>query len=345
VAPPRPDTNVSIFPYDLDQPTVFQWNLSVQHDLPWQTVLSLSYVGTRGQHLPQFQGGDSDANAPVPEFVNGRKFFPEGAPRANPAFQNMNLISFNGDSHYHGLQIVGRRRFSSGLQFQSSYSFGKAIDSASGLWRAGWAGQRNPVDILDSGSEKGPSAFDVRHSFTANFIYALPRSSAAPGWVRTLINNWQINGIVYLSTGFPFQVEVDGTPDRDRDRASRNTRPDLVSGTSANPILGDPKQWFDPRSFALPEPGFYGNLGRNTLRADGFADVDFGLKRSFPISEVFRLDLRIETFNLFNHANFAIPAVRTIFVANNPEPLADSGRVSATANPARQVQFGLKLIW
>lgn len=226
-----------------------------------------------------------------------------------------------------------------------SYTYAKSIDETSGQFGGGadFLGSPDPQNPLAARSERAPSAFDQRHNMTANFTYDLPARATGRG--SKLLNGWQVNGIVMLTTGFPFTVNVDGSADRDRDLATSVTRPNLVPGKSNNPILKDPKQWFDPTAFSLPDPGFYGNLGRNTLRADGVQNVDLALIKNTAVREKVSVQFRAEVFNVLNHANFSLPSVRTIFTANNPAPLADAGVVDSTANPARQIQFGLKFIW
>jgi hypothetical protein len=91
--------------------------------------------------------------------------------------------------------------------------------------------------------------------------------------------------------------------------------------------------------------GFYGTLGRNTLRADSFQNVDIGLQKNIALGADRRMQFRTEIFNLLNHANFQIPSVTTIFVGDPPTPVANAGQVTSTANPARQIQFSVKFLF
>jgi hypothetical protein len=193
--------------------------------------------------------------------------------------------------------------------------------------------------------ERGNSNFDVRHNFTANMLYDLPVIANANPFVGGLINGWQLSGIVALRTGNPFNVYYAEAGDRNRDLNSTNGRPDLRPGANPNPILGDPTKWFDISSFMLPPEGFYGNLGRNTLRADGFQNVDLALKKLFSVSENVDVQFRAEFFNVLNHANFSAPSETTIWEGRNLTVNEDAGTVTSTVNTARQIQFGLKLIW
>jgi hypothetical protein len=132
--------------------------------------------------------------------------------------------------------------------------------------------------------------------------------------------------------------------DRARARFQAGTspqRPDLAPGANNNPILGSPDRYFDPAAFTLPEPGFYGNLGRNTLTGPGLANVDVSLNKLFRLTEAASLQFRAEAFNIFNHPNFAIPSQRTVF--NSSGAVGSAGRITSTTTPARQLQLGLKL--
>jgi hypothetical protein len=345
-APPQQSGNASSFPFDPKQPVAYQWNLTVQRQLPAGIVTSVGYVGTRGVHLPWGISGQ-DRNLAVPTIVDGRKFFAPNSPRANPAFAVLTTVRFDANSFYNGFQFGVRRQSVKGLQFQTSYTFSKSIDEASGIFGAAgdFAGSPSPPDPLDPRSERGPSAFDARHTFVTNLLYPLPIHIGSSRGLALLLDGWQLNGIVNLSSGLPFTVLVDGPSDRDRDLAQTAIRPDLVPGRSDNPIVGDPQRWFDPTAFALPPPGYYGTLGRNTLRADSFQNLDMGLQKNFVARAGFTMQFRTEVFNVLNHANFQIPAVTTIFVSDSPTPVANAGQVTSTANPARQIQLSLKLIW
>jgi hypothetical protein len=336
------------FPFEHPQPTTYQWNVSLQRQLPGGLVIAAGYVGGRGNNLVGNieGGGSSGSNTPFPSaIIDGREYRAPGLPRRNPNFGPIGAITFNGESYYQGGTLSLRRAFQSGLQFQVSHTYGHSIDTVSGAWNAGWNNGTNVVNKWDTKMERGSSNFDVRHNFTANVLYDLPVVANAAPIVGGLINGWQLSGIVALRTGNPFNVYYAEAGDRNRDLNSTNGRPDLRPGANPNPILGDPTKWFDISSFMLPPEGFYGNLGRNTLRADGFQNVDLALKKLFSVSENVDVQFRAEFFNVLNHANFSAPSETTIWEGRNLTVNEDAGTVTSTVNTARQIQFGLKLIW
>jgi hypothetical protein len=174
-----------------------------------------------------------------------------------------------------------------------------------------------------------------------NFTYDLPWNTFT-GVAGALFGGWQLGSIATLSDGSPFTAVTGFRRARDQSRTIAD-RPDLAPGASSNPVLGGPDKYFDATatSFTLPPLGYYGNLGRNTLIAPGFANVDFTFSKTNALTERMSLNFRAEFFNLFNHANFGLPD-KTIFNSNGSYRDA-AGRITATANPSRQIQFGVKV--
>jgi hypothetical protein len=106
-------------------------------------------------------------------------------------------------------------------------------------------------------------------------------------------------------------------------------------------------QWVNPAGFSLPAPGTFGNLQRDFLAGPGTVDVDYALMKETTIKEQTRLQFRAEFFNLFNHANFALPIagafVQTANGGGAPNPTF--GKITATTTASRQIQFALKILF
>jgi hypothetical protein len=119
------------------------------------------------------------------------------------------------------------------------------------------------------------------------------------------------------------------------------------TGVQAGQALGTPTLYFDPCAFAMPAPGYLGNLGRSTLIGPRFADVDLSLIKSthLPLTEASRLEFRADFFNLANHPNFAIPSAFQVFNTTTRTPIAGAGTITSTVGNSRQLQFGLKFIF
>jgi hypothetical protein len=308
-------------------PFVLQYNFGVQHEIFKNTVLSVSYVGSRGYYLMV----QNDLNPEIPTIVDGQPTFPAGSPRENP---NLGGIAFNkpdGPSWYNSLQVYLTHNFGKNLQLQASYTYSKCIDYGSiafGL-EAGNSGQQAQSDPYDLARDKGVCDFDVRHNLVANSIYTLPFRGNA------FVEGWRLGGILTARSGTPFSVQ-DGI-----DQANLNDpagqpgeRPNLVSGFSNDPIVGKVNEWFNPSAFALQPFGTLGDLGRNTLFGPKLADLDLSLSKVTPIKDNMNIEFRAEAFNIFNHPNFALP----VAVLTSPQV----GQILGTVGTARQLQLALK---
>jgi hypothetical protein len=162
-----------------------------------------------------------------------------------------------------------------------------------------------------------------------------------------MVGGWQLGGIVTYGSGLPTSVWVEYDAARTGTSEvgpAMGQRPDLAPGASNNPVTGDPRGWVNAGAFRRPEPGFLGNLGRNTIIGPDLADVDFSLVKSIRFSERSRarsLDFRFEFFNLFNRANFDLPLAERMAVFAETSAREDFARITS-AGKSREIQFGLK---
>jgi hypothetical protein len=163
----------------------------------------------------------------------------------------------------------------------------------------------------------------------------------AGSFASKMVGGWQLNGIATILSGFPFTPLVGSNRSGDGD--TRNPDRVSINPTFPGPILlRSPSKWFDPNAFRLPTPGTYGNIGRGTLTGPGLGEVDMSIFKNTLLSEKFNLQFRTEVFNLLNRANFG-PINTTVFSAGAVSPSA--GTITTLATSARQIQFGLKLIF
>ena len=279
-----------------------------------------------------------DFNQAIPQILaDGRKFFPVDSVTRNPNLTGVRYKVTDGESLYNALQTSFTQGLTGGLQLQVNYTLSRSTDDGSVTVTQGGDNDL-PQDPDNRLAERGLSNYDMRHYFVAHWSWTVPR---LPG-PRVLGEGWQLNGITTLASGNPFSVVVGFDRARARFQAGTSPqRPDLVPGSSSNPILGGPDRYFDPAAFALPEAGFYGNLGRNTLIGPGLATTDLSVIKRFQIGHRVDLQLRTEVFNLFNRANFAIPSQRTVFTSTGP--VGSAGLITSTTTSARQMQLGLKM--
>jgi len=245
---------------------------------------------------------------------------------------NINQCDPTNSSSYNSLQGKVVKRFSRGLQFLTSYTFGKSLDYAQSAASGGGA-VGNPQSVTLFDQSRGPSGFDVKHRLVLSWVWELPfgegHAFADGGILKPILENWQFSGIVTLSTGRPFTVTLNtgvnngapSWPNRIGDGKLDKPSPDL---------------WFDIADFQAPPANTYGDSGRGILNAPGTQTVDVSLSRVFPI-KMFRLQFRADAFNLFNTPQFGFPNAS---IGN-----ASAGRITSTIGDNRSMQFALKVDW
>jgi hypothetical protein len=241
-----------------------------------------------------------------------------------------------------------------GLTSQFSYTYGHSIDTGSAIR------SRVPTDSYNYNFDRGNADFDVRHTFTDYIVYVLPAFSHGP---KRLVQGWQVNSLMSFYTGLPFTaysgLNVSGTFEG-RDRANLVGDPYAGAGTNIITNTDGTKyvQYLNAAAFAQPSAGTFGNVGRNSLRGPGFAEVDFAAVKNTAITERVNLQFRAEMFNLFNRVNLPIPGSGTPASTTPPGTRLNSsfGRITSTTgvfNTAPgigqgepfNIQLALKLIF
>ncbi|MBI4442391.1 MAG: TonB-dependent receptor [Acidobacteria bacterium] len=366
--------------YNMQQPHLLSYNLAVDRQLPFDMGLIVAYAGSRGINLNQVkegnptvpqgspQGGSCVAVSPPPAFVpDGPKCWLAGSPRTNPNWGTMDYRTAGGNSWYNGLQVGLRKRFSSGLQFQSSYTWSHALDETQGQIGVdnSFGGGGVGDDPSNRRHDKGSAAFDVRHNWRFNTIYRFP-SNLTGGWGK-LGNGWWVSGILSLNSGTPFQLTMSTQRSRSGTAGANGgmKRPDLVAGVKHEDItrgtsrgclgveagtpIGTSQLFYDPCAFAIPPLGFLGTAGSSIVYGPNFSDVAFSLGKDTPLpflGEAGSLQFRAEFFNIFNHPSLGIPD-RSVFTAraDSERPRATAGQITSTVSESREIQFALKILF
>jgi hypothetical protein len=329
--------------YQPNSPYEIQYNLTVQRQIASGSVVTAGYTGGRGVHLPELVDGNQASPTILPD---GSYFFPANSTVQNPNFTGIRYKETAGQSYYNAFLLSFEQRLTKGVSFRVNYTFSRNIDTGSIEISQGTDNDlpQNPYNLK---ADRGLSNYDVRNYFVTYWNWDLP---TLPG-PKLLGSGWHWNAITTIATGNPFSAVI--SFDRARAIPQSGTAPEtpnLVAGSSTNPILGDPARYFDPSSFVLQTAGFYGNLGRNTLIGPGLAKVDFSVNKRFRMTERLGLEVRAEAFNLFNHPNFSIPSQRAVFSGVNAAtglgvPVASAGLITTTQTSSRQLQLGLKVIF
>jgi outer membrane receptor protein involved in Fe transport len=329
--------------FDLKSSYIMQYNAGVQRALPGNWDVFVGYVGSRGRNLLRL----GDANLAPETIVNGVKTY-AGTQRRNPNFGPIFQRATDAESFYDSLQVSVMKRYSLGLRGQVSYTLAKSIDDSSGINSQDYDSVVQYVlDWYDPQYDRGPSAFQARHNLTFNWSWDIPAKSSFSGLAAHALKGWQLNNVTTLQSGQPFTVRLgfNRSGNLNTTGFSMNERPDLKPGFSDNPILGGPDRYWDINAFALPAAGTRGNLGRNTLTGPGLINVDLSMIKSFPLAGARSIQARIEIFNVFDRANFAVPSGRIAFTNAAGDVSPTWGRITSTVTTARQVQLGVKYLF
>ena len=333
-------------PY-LKRPYADQWNFGVQQQLTSNTVLTANYVGSVGRRLDiggaynvamEAGGNANTACAPYdpanPKATNCGAPFPYIGPTA--------YDRSTGKSTYNALQVSLNGRQQQGLTYLISYTWSKSLDLAcTGFYGVEGCSTQNPYNLQ---GDKGPAATDLPHIFSAAWVYALPfgkggKLSSGSRVANGLIGGWNLNGVLSLSSGSPFDVgsgkDIAETGNYNYGNGYGYERANLIG--NPYPSNKGPTRWLNPLNvgFAVPAKDTFGHLGRDSLRSNWNRNLDLSVFRQFPITERFRVEFRFEAFNVTNTPVWAVP------VSSLEAP--NFGQVTHTANVARQLQFGLKL--
>lgn len=337
---------------------IHYYSATIQHEVLRNSVITVSYVGTRGQNL-LFER--SLNNRPIGCWDNnngGQQTGPAGSANNTTSlncdrpfdsvFQTNGVPSYNyimqlnndGYQRYNALQASFRQRNWHNINTQYNFTWSNCIDNNS-TNRGGQAAlplqTENPYNPHDS---QGPCDTDVRLNFNLGGTYTFPTVTS----LGRFGDGWEIGGVFTALTGRPFTARAGGD-NSGQDQAV------LRADCLAKPIYDYSQRTFITNisaAFADPVGGVIGTCGRNTLRGPGFRQMDMNLLKTTRINEWMKLQFRWEVFNVLNHPNF------------NPSPGSaniDSGSFATTEttpdglNPGvaqgspRVMQFGLKLLF
>ena len=287
--------------------------------------------------------------------------------RRNSEWDRVRQRGGDANSNYNGLQVRFSRQTTAGSIVTANYTFSKVMNQQGGL-NMNDNGTRDPntsQDPADRTRDYGPAAFNSTHVLTSTGTVPLPFQFDS-GAANAILGGWTTSAVFTALSGQPF------TPNMGFDwsrigNSGASDRPDInpnftgnpfnpTSGSNARGPVGTADQWYDPTAFVLPnplglatpQPGFMGNVGRNTIIGPRLISLDFTLTKRFQLGEAKDLTFRAEFFNMLNRTNLGVPDNEPL----DPDAaddgisraLPNSGRIPAdeTTTTARQIQFGLK---
>lgn len=332
--------------YDHATPYTIQYVLNIQRQLSADWAVEIGYLGSQSHHLYGFQNINQALPGPL-NSINSRRPFP-----------NFGVLSFVNDSfngNYNAGSVKVTRRYSKGLSLNTSYTWAKSIDNASGTRTQGFD-TLFPQDSSCLQCERGLSSFDVRHRWVLGAVYDLPIGKGKflginNSVANAIVGGWQLSTNSTIQSGVPATLTIGfnnaGTNNPLPDRPSYSG---VGTGYLTHSVpTSQGLRWFDPASFIVSPQGTFGNVGRNTMITPHLQSIDMALAKRFtmPYSEHHTLQLRVEAFNVFNHPTWGAPNLNILAGAAFPGAPANAahqgfGIISTTAVPMRQIQLGLK---
>lgn len=332
-------------------PYVVSWNANIQQAIGSATSLQIGYVGNAGIKL--YSVRDINQVDPATSLANGCAPFDLVCQQAgrplNAQFPFLEFVNFlqNGyHSNYNSLQVTATQRVWHGLNFLAGYTWSHSIDDATN--NRSFA----PQNSLRLDLERGSSDFDVRHRFTLALTYALPAVKSK----LQLLEGWQMNSIVTLQGGTPYNV-YDGVQNGDdisltgelSDRWDFFGKPNDFKATPAGipfftgatntacaakalfldgGVAGAMTQslssfgcYANRGSIMIPPAlGTFGTMGRNLFRGPGFYNWDFSVVKDTRLGERLKMEIRAEFFNILNHPHFANPEASTLLNEDPSSP-------------------------
>ncbi len=260
------------------------WNVNIQRQLARDLAAMVGYFGSSGKDMRVSRNINQPVDGVRPfAAVSTTSPISPGAPLGN-----ITQVESTGFSSYNALWVSVTKRLSGGLLFDTSYTWSKSLDTNS-LNSLGFAVQ----DGTDIPNQYGLSDFDARHRFVLSATYELPFAGHA------LTRGWQIATIIQAQSGNPVNIV---TSNSSLNGVPNTVRPDVVGPIR---IVGSVDQWFDPSAFAAVNR--FGNLGRNVVIGPAFQNTDLSVAKTLTVAQRYRLQLRADMFDLFNHANFGPP--------------------------------------
>ncbi len=305
--------------YKLTQ--VEDWTFSIQQELPGHLTAELNYSGSAAHHLPVF---NQDINRFAGDLIQNNGTLT----RLNPNFGAINYATSDANSIGHYGSALLQRTLSKGLALRGIYTIGKALDtfSTSGSLDGGEATQFLD-SIIQNGNlnaQRGRSDFDIHQQFSADGTWLVPNNYRS-AITRNILGGWEFGGVWIMQTGLPFSVYTSASfnpvynaqgqliGNKGGDYNADGSNYDVPNAPSfGNHLNGRTKAdylngIFTVADFPVPSLGTEGNLGRNTFDGPGYNNVDFTFEKYFTtpffFGERLKIELKGETFNLFNRSN------------------------------------------
>jgi hypothetical protein len=331
-------------------PTYLEWNLEVEHSFDAKTTVSANYVGNHGIHEVFI---NPSLNAYAPSGFGG---LPAAVPDAR--FSAVTELQTDGTSNYNGVVFSARHNFSHSFQALATYTYSHALDDVSDNGFTAWSYNTDgsiqyPQNPSNPHANYGNNDADVRHAFSASYLWTPAITSVITRGPKPLLSGWSVSGTFFYRSGLPFTV-IDSA-----DTALLGNT--FYGGTVfANYLGGAQPGCSDPHSSCLvaadfsPASSGFGTQRRNQFRGPGFFTTDLSILKSTRVKgwgEGQQIVVGVNFYNILNHPNFDQPVGdisssqfgQIIQTVSPPTSILGSG-LGGDSSP-RQIQLTAKFIF
>ena len=362
---------IAAFQYDGKLPTVYSYNVGIQRQLPWSSVVDVSYVGSKSRNLntqvnlnapaygAAYLAQNQDPTVGACPTANGCAAV-SSVPGANAlavdflrpyrGFGDIIHIQPTAYADYNSLQTSWNRRFTKGLSFGVNYVLGKAMGTSSTDFPAG-NNTFNPLVIgmprpdSEENQKKAnymPLSTDRRHTLVANFVWALPKTGSS-GPIGALLNGWQLSGVYTAGSGTPYTVtySIPGTSVYTLTGTTRlESARIVINGDTGSGHSSDPYKQFNTSAFTTPSVGSLGlESGTNYLTQAPVNMLNLSISRIISMAGGRKLELRLDAFNALNSVNFTT-VNSSLTVRSLADPTPTNLAEDASGNVVNPVGFG-----
>ncbi len=377
----------TMVPETVIRPRIHSWNVAIERQLPYSTSVDIAYVGNRSdgqwadinRNASTIMGPACAVNPADPSDITCPTFSANGVsgldslrpyvtlvnPKTGLPFPGpLNTATFNAYTgynkvRYHSMQVSFRRPFRQGIQLTGAYTLASQRQYS----------RQYAVPSMDD-RNWGPDG--RRHVISSSFIYLLPWQTGrgSGGILKTLVNDWQVNGIFQIYSGSRFSVTADS---EELNTQNAPQRADLVGPVVKLGHIGDPPQagvdgvfgtaddvagclvcdspgpYYDPMAWGQPTGQRLGTSTTNQFTGPGATNLDFSIFRAVPLGGNRRLEIRLEANNVLNRPSWSTPNTEVDFdtFVVNPDGSrrlndADFMVVDGTTGSMRQMRVALR---
>jgi hypothetical protein len=314
------------------------WSLGVQRFIGFNSVLSISYVGSVSRNGPySFDRNEVPYGA---EFLSQNQDPTTGTPlpddyfRPYPGYSSISDSEWGDNANYNSLQVTFNRRMSHGLTYGIAYTYAKALDD------------RKSTTYVPYSLTYGPSSTDMRHRLSPSWVWELPKMSTHwDNWFsRWALDDWETSGIASFFSGEPLNVNL-STTNNENITGGGDGAQVILTGSAVLPRNQRGfDHYFNPNVFLLPVTGQIGTAWNGAVFfGPGVNNWDIAATKHFRFKERVDAQLRIEMYNTFNHPQWSSVNNTALFDPSTGDQVNSAlGRITADRGP-RLIQLAFRL--